>query len=112
MHQFTHIERINRSIAMTLNSQFAPFSKHAQKRCQQRGIRPALIRTIIENADVDVPAGSCASILSVSRRKGKRLNLGDQVGRLGVVLSEDGTIITIAHIFDNRRGKSWRRGRN
>jgi hypothetical protein len=72
MHQFTHIERINRSIAMTLNSQFAPFSKHAQKRCQQRGIRPALIRTIIENADVDVPAGRQLRVNSLGKSaKGK-----------------------------------------
>lgn len=84
---------------------------HARQRCQQRGIRVALLSAVLENADVERPAGGDAVLLSVSRARAARLNLNDRLGRCGVILSQDGAVITVAHVHRSRRGKTWRRGR-
>jgi len=83
---------------------------HASQRCQQRGIRTDLLEAILNNADVERHAHGGALLVSVSRARAAELNLDDRLGRCGVILSDDGAIITVAHIHDTRRGKAWRRG--
>ena len=84
---------------------------HARQRCQQRGIRAALLNAVLENADVERPVGSCSVLVSVSKARAARQNLDDRLSRCGVILSQDGAVITVAHVHRSRRGKTWRRGR-
>jgi L-amino acid N-acyltransferase YncA len=84
---------------------------HARQRCQQRGIGTGLLRAVLEHADVEYPAYDGKVLVSVSRAHAEELNIDDRLGRFGVVLSGNGTVITVAHIQNNRRGKAWRRGK-
>ena len=86
-------------------------TRHARQRCQQRGVRASLLRSVLKNADVEKPAHNGAMLVSVSKARAEELNIDDRLGRLGVVLANDGAVITVAHISGNRRGKVWRRGR-
>ncbi len=86
-------------------------TRHARQRCQQRGIRARLLNAVLENADVESPAYGGSVLVSVSRARAEKLNLDDRLDRLGVVLSQDGAVVTVAHIHGSRRGKAWHRGR-
>jgi anti-sigma factor RsiW len=86
-------------------------TRHARQRCQQRGVRASLLRSVLENADVENPAHNGAVLVSVSKDRAEKLNIDDRLSHLGVVLANDGAVITVAHISGNRRGKAWRRGR-
>lgn len=85
-------------------------TRHARQRCQQRGISAHLLTAVLENADVEHPANGGSVLVSVSRTRAKTLNLDDRLSRLGAVISQDGAVVTVAHIQANRRGKAWRRG--
>ncbi|OOY02988.1 hypothetical protein [Thioclava sp. F28-4] len=87
-------------------------TKHATLRCQQRGIRREDLAALIFYADIEVPAGDRAILIQVSKARARQLNLGDGLARMGAILSDDGAIVTVARIHNNRRGRAWRRGRN
>ena len=95
---------------MNLASQIST-TRHARQRCQQRGIRPALLEAVITHSDIERPAGGGALMVSVSKAKAEKLNLDDRLRHCCVVLADDGAVITVAHFHGTRRGKSWRRGR-
>lgn len=86
-------------------------TRHARQRCQQRGIRPALVEAVITHSDVERPAGGGAFMVSVSKAKAATLNLDDRIQHCCVILSGDGAVITVGHFHGTRRGKTWRRGR-
>lgn len=87
-------------------------TKHAQIRCQQRGIKRGDVESILTHADVENPAGDGAVVISISRQRAKFISVNDVARRCAVILSEDGVIITACQIHNTRHGKAWRRGFN
>ena len=79
-------------------------SRHASKRCAKRGLRPDFVRTILEHADVQRPAGGNSHLERVSQVKAKALNLDDRLGRYAIIVSDTtAEIITIMPIYRQSR---------
>ena len=77
------------------------FSRHATKRSQQRGIRQALINALLERFDLDRPVGDGCHALSCSRAELARARedgvptaIIERLGRVVLVISPDGIIVT------------------
>lgn len=85
-------------------------SRHAARRCAQRGVSPKCLAALIEHADIEIPVGSGAFAWSISREQVNSLNLPRKLGRFAAVLSEDAVLITVAPIHNGQRGRRWRRG--
>jgi len=83
---------------------------HAQKRSQQRGIRPWVIKFILDYSDIRKPAGKGARYHLISKRKldslvCKEIIKRSEAERLrGVVVLEKGNVWTVYH--KTRRLKS------
>jgi len=78
-------------------------SHHAEKRCQQRGVSHALLKTILDEADTETAIGDNCRLHRVSRRTAKARGLGERVARFAVVLSDDSQkIVTVLPMY--RRG--------
>ena len=80
------------------------FSSHAEHRAQQRGIRRDVVSFILDEADIDAPAGKGCFSIYVSKRKLKRMVDLNQIkakfaARVeGVVLIDsDEGLVTIFH---------------
>ena len=83
-------------------------SRHASRRCAQRGVSPDFISKILEHADVQRPAGGNCRLERVSRIKAKALNLDDRLGRYAIIISDTtAEIVTIMPIY--RHGRVARR---
>ncbi len=76
-------------------------SGHATKRSQQRGIRKALMNALLERFDLDRPVGDGCQALSCSRaalararEDGVPTAIIERLGRVVLVISPDGVIVT------------------
>lgn len=80
------------------------FSRHAARRCAQRGIRPALLAAVLEHADVERSAGGGCRLERVSRAQARALNLDDRLGRLAVILSDrTAEVVTVMPLHRHSR---------
>ena len=80
-------------------------SSHAERRCQNRGVRHDLVAAILQHADVDTVmahAGASASaigddcrLLRVHRRTADALALDDRLARYAVIWSDTNARIVI-----------------
>lgn len=84
-------------------------TRHALERSQQRGISEHLIAVVLDHHDIEIPAGSGAMLYRVSKALAQGINLDDRLGRCAVLIAGDGVVITVGHIFSNKRGKRWAR---
>ena len=82
---------------------------HATRRCSQRGLKQCEIEQIFENADVELPIGSNCSLLRVSWKTARSLNLGEKVGRFGLILNEEGVVVTVLPIRGGANGRRYRK---
>ena len=80
---------------------FFSFSKHATRRSQQRGIPPEVIMALLDRFDIDHPVGKGCYALSCSRTElararadGISASMIEYLGRVVLVTSDDGVIIT------------------
>ncbi len=64
-------------------------SKHAIERCQQRGITKGMLENVLDEADIDRPAGNNCRLQMISRRKAKVSKLDPRIVGLRVVISDD-----------------------
>ncbi len=79
-------------------------SRHAAIRCAQRGVRPDFIVTVLENADIQRPAGRNCRLERVSLAKAQILNLDDRLGRYAVIVSDTtAEIVTVMPIHGPNR---------
>jgi len=91
------------------------FSRHAQVRCQQRGIRSHVAGLIAAHGDKSIPCGSGAVTRSISTKERQKLIAGGKPPQLvektantrAVVYGS--TIVTVYHPYD-RRSRRHRRG--
>lgn len=83
-------------------------TRHAERRCRQRGINERTLRTFLDHHDLDVPAGAGCRRLSMSRGTARAMGgLGERLERLVVIASErGGRIVTVHH--DIARGQEGR----
>ena len=84
-------------------------SRHARTRMCQRGVTADFLKTLIHHADCETHVGGGGMALRVSRRRAEILNLGDRLHRLAVVVSNDGTLITITRMSNGALGRRYRR---
>lgn len=77
------------------------FTRHAEMRIGQRGIRTDVIETVLDNFDRDVHAGAGVTALSVSRHRcqdmreqGYPVATIDQVERTVLLISDLGELVT------------------
>lgn len=81
-------------------------SKHARKRCQQRGIDQELVNMLLSHGD-EIDCDNSAVKLAFSqqaikqmRKRMKRLMRVLETSPY-IILGNDGTVITAAHQFEN-----------
>jgi len=77
-------------------------SKHAERRCQQRGISPLAIETILDYGHFNYVGGAKSWSMNRLEKSFARHDLGKEYKniekKLGfLVVSHDGTLITAAH---------------
>jgi hypothetical protein len=84
-------------------------SRHATKRCQQRGVSRVVLSTLLDHWDRSVPVGGGLTAVTLSRKEAVRLRtLGhpsgtlDRLSSLAAILSPDGQVVTVLHATDPR----------
>ena len=87
-------------------------SKHAKIRMNQRGVSNEFLSDLVANADIELSADSGCALLRVSKRRSEYLNIDDRLYRYGVILSEDGTIVTVLPVYSSKSGKRYRAGQH
>ena len=95
---------------MTVFNSFT-LSRHANRRCASRGLRPEFLTALLHHADLEVDVGGSATALSVSKERSKALNLDDRLGHYAAVIAADATVITVLPVQAGRRGRAYRKGR-
>ena len=87
-------------------------SRHAERRCRQRGIANDRLAAFLENADIDQPIGSNCRLLKVSREIAKTIPGGEWLASMVMIEAGDtGKVVTVMHADRSRRGRRYRRGR-
>jgi hypothetical protein len=92
------------------------FSTHAQKRAQQRGIRPPVIDFVLQYADVGLEAGNGCHVYRISKRAASELRrigmptsqVDRAVGVVVLVCEDSGEVVTVMHDH-NPQGRRHRR---
>ena len=88
------------------------FTHHAERRLQQRGMRPVWIDLLLRYADLDVPVGDGCVALSLSRHALTRLkaehgpSLADRIRHVVLVVAGD-AIVTVLHA-NGSTSRYWR----
>ncbi len=103
---------------MELNINSA-LSSHAALRCQQRGIRGNMIRTLLEWHDIDADVGSGCRALRVSDDVARKLQAvgscaqnSERIRRLVVIWSDrSNQVVTAFHDNGGRQSRRYRNGR-
>lgn len=88
-------------------------TRHAARRCQQRGIRKGVLSAFVEHQDLDREVGGQCRVLRMSRARALSMSehLGAQsaarLSRLAVIVCDDtGSIVTAFH--DTGRSRRYR----
>ncbi len=88
-------------------------SGHAQRRCQQRGIRQQVLRTLLDYYDLERDVGGNCRVLRMSREqaRAKSVSFGPQMAcrleRMAVIVSDvSGQIVTVMH--DTGKSRRYR----
>lgn len=85
-------------------------SSHAERRCQNRGVRHNLVAAILQHADVDTVIGDDCRLLRVHRRTANALALDDRLARYAVIWSDtNARIVTVLPVHQGRRGRRYRK---
>lgn len=91
-------------------------SKHATTRAQQRGVRQWVVDSLFNEADVEHPVGGGCRALTFSRSRvvelredGASVGELEALGRHFLVISPDGTIVTVGKVRAGTRGRRYRR---
>lgn len=89
-------------------------SRHARRRCQQRGVPGAVLAALLDWADRSVPVGGGCEAVSLSRRAGAWLRragwpaaLLERLVGLTAILSPMGEVVTVLHANARRYRRAW-----
>jgi hypothetical protein len=90
-------------------------TKHACRRSQQRAVRNSQVAGLFHLADLSAPVDRKMTALRVSRdalheaiAEGMAPADADRLGRRVIVLSDDGAVVTVAHLH-GEKARSYRR---
>jgi hypothetical protein len=90
-------------------------TRHAERRCQQRGFRSVQLTAFREIADLCVPVGRGLSALRCSRdalreavSDGMAPADADRFAGRVMILADDGAVVTVAHLH-GRKAWTYRR---
>lgn len=93
------------------------WSRHAQRRMRQRGVRTFLVETLLRWADHEKPIGRGCVALSFRPRRLAELRseglLPKEIERLArhvVITAGDGTVVTVGKLYGGHRGRLYRHG--
>ena len=88
-------------------------SRHAVRRCQQRGVKQGVLSALLDHHDVDRQVGGNCRVLRMSRKQARQefRTMGPQVitqlENLAVIISETtGEIVTVFH--DTGKSRRYR----
>lgn len=84
-------------------------SRHAERRCQQRGITNDRLLAFFDHADVDQPARRNCRLIRVSLRCAQALRDGERFASLAAIVDDSGRVVTMLHLARDRRGRRYRR---
>lgn len=89
-------------------------SRHAEMRCQHRGIPGQTLADLLDLADRSVPVGSGCEAVSVSRKAAERLRRAGYPGAVlerldgtAAILSPAGNVVTVLHATGRRYRRAW-----
>lgn len=84
-------------------------SNHARRRMQQRGVWPAFLASILNNADVERSSTANCRLYRVTKSRARELG-DDKLSRFAVIWSDDnGRVVTVLPVWDGRAGAAYRR---
>jgi hypothetical protein len=94
-------------------------SRHAGKRCQQRGVRPKEVAILMTYADIEIPARGGCRFLRLSHRRcidllsqtGLLAQQVDRVQRLVALVDREGAVVTVLKVAPECRMALGRRRR-
>jgi len=88
---------------------------HAQKRAQQRAVRPIVVGFVLHHADIDLEAGEGCRALRISKKKQAMLVRDgvspSEIARAAnviVLVGNSGDVVTVMHDH-NSHGRRYRR---
>lgn len=85
-------------------------SEHSMKRAAQRGATDRFVQAILVHADIESPVGDNCRLMRVSRRRSRKLNIDDRLGRYALIWSDDSArIVTVMPIHDGVSGRRYRK---
>jgi hypothetical protein len=85
-------------------------SRHAERRCRQRGITNERLSTFLYYADIDRPARDKCRKLWVSRDVWKAIPGGEWLANMVVIEAGDtGEVVTVVHAGRGHRGRRYRK---
>lgn len=83
---------------------FEGMTHHAEARANQRGIPYSLVEAVLDHADIEVPVGDGCTVYRISKERlndrDTRRQLGnllDRAGKVAVICSDDGAVVTVMH---------------
>lgn len=92
-------------------------SKHATKRCQQRGVTDEMVATILTHADREAHCGDGCTALEISRNCIHGIGSGtgvapERLHGLIIVLNNAGAVVTVVRTRGRSASRRYRRGLN
>ena len=78
-------------------------TRHAETRCQQRGLKQADLMCILRYADIDYPVGDHCTLMKVSAATATHMNLGEKVSRYAVIVNPLEEIVTALPVKKGKR---------
>lgn len=84
-------------------------SRHAERRCQQRGVPKRLLSLILDHADLEKPIGDGCTLVRVSREQAGSLKADDRILRFAVIWSDErAQVVTVLPLQRSAVGRRYR----
>ena len=86
------------------------FSRHAARRCAQRGLTAGFLTDLLSLADIEAPVGDNCRVLRVSSDGCGRHPARDRLRRYAIVWSDTThRVVTVLPMQQGRSGRRYRR---
>lgn len=86
------------------------YSEHSKRRAAQRGVTGRFVQAILMHADIERPIGDNCRLMRVSRRRSRKLNIDDRLGRYAVIWSDDtARMVTVMPLHEGANGRRYRK---
>ncbi len=103
---------------LEIDDSFLALTKHAARRCAQRGVKKMDFAAFFEAADTDRQVGQGCTAWTISegrvaelRADGMAPSKIDVISKMVCVVGHDGRVLTVAKLYIGHRGRAYRRNR-